>query len=93
MRTKMQFGMKTWFWIVAVVAAFFLGHRWDAMIEALRRPAIDSTAGSAQQDEMLLLPSPYYLSDDVQYYPPGPEMQLMQQQLKATSQPSPQDGR
>ncbi|MFZ5833010.1 MAG: hypothetical protein ACOY3P_23230 [Planctomycetota bacterium] len=38
------------------------------------------------------LPSPYYLWDDVQYFPPGPEMKLMReaQAMKAAAAESPQ---
>jgi len=38
------------------------------------------------------LPSPYYMQDDVQYYPPGPEFKLAREAaaMKAYSQQQPQ---
>ncbi len=38
------------------------------------------------------LPSPYYMQDDVQYYPPGPEFKLAREAaaMKASSQQQPQ---
>ena len=43
-----------------------------ALLGALVWTAIDAWAGGARQT----LPSPWYISDDIQYFPPGPEFKL-----------------
>jgi hypothetical protein len=39
-------------------------------------PAVMLLAGCQVEVAGVTLPSPYYLSDDVQYYAPGPEFKL-----------------
>jgi hypothetical protein len=52
-------------------------------------PALALTTGCQVEMAGQTLPSPYYLSDDVQYYAPGPEFKLareaaaMQEQSEA----------
>jgi hypothetical protein len=49
---------------------------WRTMLAALLWPAITLLSGCQVELAGVTLPSPYYLSDDVQYYAPGPEFKL-----------------
>jgi hypothetical protein len=57
---------------------------------ALLGPALMPLAGCQVEMAGQTLPSPYYLTDDVQYYAPGPEFKLareaaaIQEQAEAT---------
>jgi hypothetical protein len=58
-------------------------------VAALLWPAATLLAGCQVEYAGQTLPSPYYLSDDIQYYAPGPEFKLareaaaMQEQAEA----------
>ena len=47
-----------------------------ALAAALVMPAVSLLAGCQVEMAGQTLPSPYYLTDDVQYYAPGPEFKL-----------------
>jgi hypothetical protein len=49
--------------------------RW-AVAAAVLWPAMTLLTGCQVEMAGQTLPSPYYLSDDVQYYAPGPEFKL-----------------
>lgn len=49
---------------------------WRKLVAALLWPAVTLLAGCQVEMAGQTLPSPYYLTDDVQYYPPGPEFKL-----------------
>lgn len=52
--------------------------RWTGwkLAAAALSPAVTLFAGCQVEMGGQTLPSPYYLSDDVQYYAPGPEFKL-----------------
>jgi len=50
--------------------------QWRVVAAALLWPAATLLAGCQVEMAGQTLPSPYYLSDDVQYYAPGPEFKL-----------------
>jgi hypothetical protein len=58
-------------------------------VAALVWPALTLLSGCQVEMAGVTLPSPYYLTDDVQYYAPGPEFKLareaaaMQEQAEA----------
>ena len=62
---------------------------WGGLSAALLCPAAMLLAGCQVEMGGVTLPSPYYLTDDVQYYAPGPEFKLareaafMQEQAEA----------
>jgi hypothetical protein len=49
---------------------------WRALVLCSAALLALSTAGCQVDVGGQTLPSPYYLSDDVQYFPPGPEFKL-----------------
>lgn len=51
-KRRFQFRLKSWFWIVLVVAAFFTGRNWDGMVDALKNspPKTSATADLAIGD-------------------------------------------
>jgi hypothetical protein len=49
--------------------------RWG-LAAAILWPAVTLLTGCQVEMAGQTLPSPYYLTDDVQYYPPGPEFKL-----------------
>ena len=51
-----------------------LASRWG--LAAILWPAVTLLAGCQVEMAGQTLPSPYYLTDDVQYYAPGPEFKL-----------------
>ena len=66
-----------------------------ALAAALVLPAVSMLAGCQVEMAGQTLPSPYYLTDDVQYYAPGPEFKLAreaaaQQELRAAIESEPQ---
>lgn len=50
------------------------GHRWALALMAVI--GIAGTTGCQVEYGGQTLPSPYYMSDDIQYYAPGPEFKL-----------------
>jgi len=62
---------------------------WRPLVAALLWPAVTLMGGCQLEMAGMTLPSPYYLTDDVQYYTPGPEFKLareaaaMQEQAEA----------
>jgi hypothetical protein len=62
---------------------------WRPVLAALVLPAVGLLTGCQVEYAGQTLPSPYYLSDDIQYYAPGPEFKLareaaaMQEQAEA----------
>jgi len=60
-----------------------------SLVVALLGPAMTVLTGCQVEYAGQTLPSPYYLTDDIQYYPPGPEFKLareaaaMQEQKEA----------
>jgi hypothetical protein len=52
------------------------GHRWHGMLAGLGLLAAVSLTGCQVDIGGQTLPSPYYMSDDVQYFAPGPEFKL-----------------
>ncbi len=51
-------------------------HPWRALLLCIGALFALSVAGCQVDVGGQTLPSPYYLSDDVQYFPPGPEFKL-----------------
>ena len=49
--------------------------RWS-LAAAVLWPAVTLLAGCQVEMAGQTLPSPYYLTDDIQYYAPGPEFKL-----------------
>jgi hypothetical protein len=49
---------------------------WQRLTAVMLWPAVTLLAGCQVEVAGVTLPSPYYLSDDVQYYAPGPEFKL-----------------
>jgi hypothetical protein len=49
--------------------------RWG-LVAAVLWPAVTLVAGCQVEMAGQTLPSPWYLTDDVQYYAPGPEFKL-----------------
>jgi hypothetical protein len=49
---------------------------WRLLAAAALWPALVPLAGCQVEMAGQTLPSPYYLTDDVQYYAPGPEFKL-----------------
>ena len=49
---------------------------WRVVAAAFLCPALAPLAGCQVEMAGQTLPSPYYLTDDVQYYAPGPEFKL-----------------
>jgi hypothetical protein len=49
---------------------------WRLTAAALLCPALALAAGCQVEMAGQTLPSPFYLTDDVQYYAPGPEFKL-----------------
>jgi hypothetical protein len=49
---------------------------WRSIAAALVWPALTLVTGCQVEMAGQTLPSPYYLTDDVQYYAPGPEFKL-----------------
>lgn len=47
-----------------------------ALAAAILWPAVTLLSGCQVEMAGQTLPSPYYLSDDIQYYTPGPEFKL-----------------
>jgi hypothetical protein len=64
-------------------------HKLRGLAAAALLPALTLLAGCQVEMGGQTLPSPYYLTDDVQYYAPGPEFKLareaaaMQEQAEA----------
>ncbi len=62
---------------------------WLPMVAGLLAPAMTMFTGCQVEYAGQTLPSPYYLTDDIQYYAPGPEFKLareaaaMQEQKEA----------
>ena len=56
-------------------AKFKQSSRWGLAAAALW-PAVTLLTGCQVEMAGQTLPSPYYLSDDIQYYTPGPEVKL-----------------
>ena len=62
---------------------------WRGLSVAILCPAAMLLAGCQVEMGGMTLPSPFYLTDDVQYYAPGPEFKLareaaaMQEQAEA----------
>lgn len=62
--------------------------RW-AFVASMLAPAVTILTGCQVEYAGQTLPSPYYLTDDIQYYAPGPEFKLareaaaMQEQREA----------
>jgi hypothetical protein len=62
---------------------------WRSLAAAVLCPAAMLLAGCQAEYAGQTLPSPYYLTDDIQYYTPGPEFKLareaaaMQEQAEA----------
>jgi hypothetical protein len=62
---------------------------WRPILAALVLPVASLLTGCQVEYAGQTLPSPYYLSDDIQYYAPGPEFKLareaaaMQEQAEA----------
>lgn len=56
-------------------------HRWLQMTLAASSLAILAVASTGCQitEAGQLLPSPYYISDDIQYFAPGPEFKLQRE--------------
>ena len=52
---------------------------WRALLLGLAAPAVLSLTGCQIDAGGQTLPSPYYLQDDVQYFPPGSEFKLSQE--------------
>ena len=52
---------------------------WRGLVWSLGLLAAAGSIGCQSQVGGQLLPSPYYLSDDVQYFAPGPEFKLAQE--------------
>ena len=52
---------------------------WRRAVCCLGLAAVGGSIGCQSQVGGQLLPSPYYLSDDVQYFAPGPEFKLAQE--------------
>ena len=65
--------------------------RWAALAAVCMLPVLALSTGCQIEVAGQTLPSPYYLSDDVQYYAPGPAFKLareaaaMKQQGEAES--------
>ena len=49
---------------------------WRPLVAAIFWPTVTLLAGCQVEMGGVTLPSPYYLTDDVQYYAPGPEFKL-----------------
>ena len=64
-------------------------HRLGGLAAMALLPAVTLLTGCQVEYAGQTLPSPYYLTDDIQYYPPGPEFKLareaaaMQEQKEA----------
>jgi hypothetical protein len=62
---------------------------WRTALAAVLWPAVTLLSGCQVEYAGQTLPSPYYLTDDIQYYAPGPEFKLareaaaMQEQKEA----------
>ena len=62
---------------------------WRTALAAILWPAVTLLSGCQVEYAGQTLPSPYYLTDDIQYYAPGPEFKLareaaaMQEQKEA----------
>jgi hypothetical protein len=62
---------------------------WKPLAAAILWPALTLFTGCQVEYAGQTLPSPYYLTDDIQYYAPGPEFKLareaaaMQEQKEA----------
>ena len=62
---------------------------WKPLAAAVLWPALALLTGCQVEYAGQTLPSPYYLTDDIQYYAPGPEFKLareaaaMQEQKEA----------
>lgn len=62
---------------------------WRTLAAAILLPAVTLLTGCQVEYAGQTLPSPYYLTDDIQYYTPGPEFKLareaaaMQEQAEA----------
>lgn len=52
------------------------GHRWRSVLAGLGLLAALGLTGCQVDVGGQTLPSPYYMSDDVQYFAPGPEFRL-----------------
>ena len=52
------------------------GRRWRSVLAGLGLVAALGLTGCQVDIGGQTLPSPYYMSDDVQYFAPGPEMRL-----------------
>jgi hypothetical protein len=50
--------------------------RWKAALIALSLVVPCAATGCQYEVGGQMLPSPYYMTDDVQYFPPGPEFKL-----------------
>jgi len=54
-------------------------HRWRALLLGIGAFVALGVTGCQVDVGGQTLPSPYYLTDDVQYFPPGPEFRLSQE--------------
>ena len=50
--------------------------RWACLATCLLAPLALASTGCQSDYAGQTLPSPYYLTDDIQYYAPGPEFKL-----------------
>lgn len=51
-------------------------HSWRTLLAGLGLLAVVGLTGCQTDVGGQTLPSPFYIQDDVQYFPPGPEMKL-----------------
>lgn len=71
---------------------------WSTLALLLVGPAVSMLTGCQVEYAGQTLPSPYYLTDDIQYYAPGPEFKLareaaaMQEQKEAIESRQQQQG-
>lgn len=70
--------------------------RWSRVAAVLALPAVLALAGCQVEMAGQTLPSPFYLTDDVQYYAPGPGFVLAreaaaQKEQSEAQQSEPQD--
>jgi hypothetical protein len=71
--------------------------RWASLATCLLAPLALASTGCQSDYAGQTLPSPYYLTDDVQYYAPGPGFKLAReaaamQEQKASEISQPQGG-
>jgi hypothetical protein len=59
---------------------------WRLVTAAAVWPALMPLAGCQVEMAGQTLPSPYYLTDDVQYYAPGPEFKLAREAAAISEQ-------